>query len=99
MIVAQSPFGSRVASPSSLFRANHGLLLRGTLVHLRTQRVVEGSREKSSRLQSGVLSTFRMNTCKSVSKQRTLTPFRMNTCEKPGGGGPPRKILGDRTTR
>src|SRR6267142_1465150 len=27
------------------------------------------------------LSTFRMNTCKSVSKQRTLTPFRMNTCE------------------
>src|SRR5258706_1805499 len=33
------------------------------------------------------LSTFKMNTCKSASKQRTLTPFRMNTCEKPGGGG------------
>src|SRR6266404_1796097 len=32
------------------------------------------------------LSTFRMNTCKSVSKQRTLTPFRMNTCEKTRGG-------------
>jgi hypothetical protein len=32
------------------------------------------------------LNTFRMNTCKSVSKQRTLTPFRMNTCEKTGGG-------------
>ena len=31
--------------------------------------------------------SFRMNTCKSVSKQRTLTPFRMNTCEKTGGGG------------
>src|SRR6267142_4974431 len=31
-------------------------------------------------------STFRMNSCKSVSKQRTLSPFRMNTCEKPGGG-------------
>ncbi len=30
---------------------------------------------------------FRMNTCKSVSKQRTLTPFRMNTYEKMGGGG------------
>src|SRR5882762_3763828 len=28
------------------------------------------------------LTTFRMNTCKSVSKQRTLTIFRMNTCEK-----------------
>src|SRR6267142_5499292 len=28
------------------------------------------------------LTSFRMNTCKSVSKQRTLTVFRMNTCEK-----------------
>src|SRR6266852_8767033 len=33
------------------------------------------------------LTTFRINTCKSVSKQRTLTPFRMNTCEKGGEGG------------
>src|SRR5216683_7134687 len=33
------------------------------------------------------VSPFRMNTCKSVSKQRTLTPFRMNTYEKQGGGG------------
>jgi hypothetical protein len=33
------------------------------------------------------LTTFRMNTCKSVSKQKTLTPFRMNTCEKRGEGG------------
>ncbi len=31
--------------------------------------------------------TFRINTCKSVSKQRTLSPFRMNTCEKTRGGG------------
>src|SRR5260370_3862535 len=30
---------------------------------------------------------FRINTCKSVSKQRTLTPFRMNTYEKTGGVG------------
>ena len=35
------------------------------------------------------VSPFRMNTCKSVSKQRTLTPFRMNTYEKQGGGGAP----------
>src|SRR5216683_4270936 len=28
------------------------------------------------------LTTFRINTCKSVSKQRTLTIFRINTCEK-----------------
>jgi len=34
-----------------------------------------------------LLSPFRMNTCKSVSKQRTLTIFRMNTYAKTGGGG------------
>src|SRR5260370_14275872 len=33
------------------------------------------------------LSPFRMNTCKSVSKQTTLSPFRMNTYEKTGGRG------------
>src|SRR5216684_5504415 len=33
------------------------------------------------------LSTFRINTCKSVSKQRTLTTFRMNTYAKQGEGG------------
>jgi hypothetical protein len=30
--------------------------------------------------------SFRINTCKSVSKQTTLTLFRMNTYEKHGGG-------------
>src|SRR5579859_753967 len=30
---------------------------------------------------------FRINTCKSVSKQTTLTPFRINTYEKKGGVG------------
>ena len=33
------------------------------------------------------LTPFRMNTCRSVSKQRTLTTFRMNTYAKTGGGG------------
>src|SRR6202048_2014298 len=33
------------------------------------------------------LTSFRINTCKSVSKQRTLTPFKMNTYEKPRGRG------------
>jgi hypothetical protein len=34
------------------------------------------------------LTPFRMNTCKRVSKQMTLTSFRMNTYEKhPGGRG------------
>src|SRR5260370_42355436 len=37
--------------------------------------------------ETAALTTFRINTCKSVSKQTTLTPFRMNTYEKPGGGG------------
>jgi hypothetical protein len=41
-----------------------------------------------TRQQTSNLTPFRINTCKSVSKQTTLTPFRMNTYEKPGGGGP-----------
>ena len=35
------------------------------------------------------LSPFRINTCKSVSKQRTLTSFRINTYEKQGEGASP----------
>src|SRR6266851_6514753 len=45
-------------------------------------------RRKKSR-GTEALTTFRINTCKSVSKQRTLTSFRINTCEKPRGGGTP----------
>src|SRR5882762_6591010 len=37
--------------------------------------------------ETATLTIFRINTCKSVSKQRTLTTFRINTCEKQGGGG------------
>jgi hypothetical protein len=37
--------------------------------------------------------TFRINTCKSVSKQRTLTPSRITTYEKPRGGGYPHHCL------
>jgi len=39
------------------------------------------------------ISPFRINTCKSVSKQRTSTPFRMNTYEKTRGGGPHTYLL------
>ncbi len=35
------------------------------------------------------LTTFRINTCKSVSKQTTLTTFRINTYKKTGEGGTP----------
>jgi hypothetical protein len=38
---------------------------------------------------SRVTYSFRINTCKSVSKQTTLTLFRMNTYEKTGGEGSP----------
>jgi hypothetical protein len=38
---------------------------------------------------TATLTTFRINTCKSVSKQRTLTPFRINTYKKTGEGGTP----------
>jgi hypothetical protein len=31
--------------------------------------------------------SLRINTCKSVSKQTTLTSFRINTCGKRGEGG------------
>ena len=33
------------------------------------------------------ITPFKINTCKSVSKQTTLTPFGINTCEKTGGEG------------
>jgi hypothetical protein len=36
------------------------------------------------------VSPFRINTCKSASKQTTLTLFKINTYEKTGGGGAPR---------
>src|SRR5258708_31571769 len=42
--------------------------------------------------------SFRINTCKSVSKQRTSTSFRINTCEKPKGRGVPYTQVG-RTTQ
>jgi hypothetical protein len=41
----------------------------------------------SRRVSRPPLTTSRMNTCKSVSKQSTLTTFRINTYEKRGGGG------------
>src|ERR1700687_3996020 len=45
------------------------------------------------------LSTFRINTCKSVSKQSTLTPFRMNTYRKRGEGGGQDRVGARRSCR
>ena len=46
-------------------------------------------RSPPSSAETATLTTFRINTCKSVSKQTTLTAFRMNTYEKPRGRGSP----------
>src|SRR6266481_6469588 len=48
-----------------------------------------GVAPKTINAETATLTTFRINTCKSVSKQMTLTPFRINTYTKTGGGGPP----------
>src|SRR3984893_5607138 len=45
------------------------------------------SAKNSARAPAIPLSTFRINTCKSVSKQRTLSPSRMNTYAKTRGRG------------
>ena len=45
------------------------------------------SSDKGRRRNCSSITTFRINTCKSVSKQSTLTTFRMNTYEKRGEGG------------
>src|SRR6266404_756606 len=49
----------------------------------------QAPRSQFTRTKAALLSTFRMNTCKSVSKQTTLTTFRMNTYAKTRGEGPP----------
>ena len=49
----------------------------------------QAPRSQFTRTKAALLSTFRMNTCKSVSKQSTLTTFRMNTYAKTGGRVPP----------
>ena len=43
-------------------------------------------RNPKTRRKAPAISTFRMNTCESVSKQSTLSFFRMNTYAKTGGG-------------
>src|SRR5258708_31956653 len=49
---------------------------------------IQNSSDLSPAMQNATpVSPFRMNTCKSGSKQRTLTTFRMNTYEKQGEGG------------
>ena len=70
------------ASFESAMRAFHTLP--------KNRRTVSISRSKFSRsveAKRHASNPFRMNTCESVSKQRTLTTFRINTYEKPRGRG------------
>jgi hypothetical protein len=65
---------------------NHGI---SPLATSHPKRPFPACRQASSENSANpaTLSTFKMNTCKSVSKQRTLSPFRMNTYAKTGGRG------------
>ena len=56
---------------------------RRTAIHAAPRAAYDPSRS----LQISPASTFRINTCKTVSKQTTLTSFGMNTYGKTGGGG------------
>src|SRR6202030_348169 len=51
----------------------------------RTTRAARQSPHIARTLKQQLLTTFRINTCKSVTKQTTLTLFRMNTYAKPRG--------------
>jgi hypothetical protein len=67
-----------------------GLRERLTLVDPSLKRSLKGRvilRLKTT--ETATLTTFRINTCKSVSKQMTLTLFRINTYRKTGEGGTP----------
>jgi hypothetical protein len=66
----------------------------GSLWRSRLSRLAKATKDA----ESAIVTTFRINTCKSVSKQTTLTTFRINTYEKPGEGVPPatHSLLGAR---
>jgi hypothetical protein len=75
--------------PSALFLSPWGCIPLPILHSLCTR--AQALRDFLPRVSWGhlprVTYSLRINTCKSVSKQTTLTPFRMNTYEKQGGGG------------
>jgi len=73
-----SPFSSNLAHRSRKRRKDRG----AAGVHSRMRKWAYSAQFRCN------ISPFRINTCKSVSKQRTSTSFRMNTYEKtPGGWG------------
>ena len=81
--------------PCPLFSVACGLFSKNT----RGGMSGENTHPFSCRSACGAVSTFRINTSKSVSKQTTLTSFRMNTCEKPRGRGDPATSTAGQTAR
>jgi len=80
---------SAVSPLSTAFTPNRSLTPLSTAFTQNTLVVASACRtfQRHTRVLLPAITTFRMNTCKSVSKQRTLTPFRMNTYAKTGGEG------------
>jgi|SRR2546427_1311795 len=79
---------SRRKIPLSPFSSNFANRFRKHRKDRRDARVHSRMRKWAYSAQFwGNVTPFRINTCKSVSKQRTSTPFRMNTYEKTRGVG------------
>ena len=95
MIVAHQPVPlAACGRPSSQFRSDSRptgiqtfpLSRRSRLLGLRTLLYPPWRDSCCKNTETTILTTFRINTCKSVSKQMTLTSFRINTYEKHRGG-------------
>src|SRR5260370_2752449 len=85
--VPRSP-GAKTAPPNLSTCAQCPSIDSAIALFPRTAGPYRDLRPASPALQNAMpVSSFRINTCESVSKQRTLTSFRINTYEKPGGGG------------
>src|SRR5260370_42556791 len=86
--VPRSP-GAKTAPPNLSTCAQCPSIDSAIALFPRTAGPYRDLRPASPALQNAMpVSSFRINTCESVSKQRTLTIFRINTYEKQGEGGP-----------
>src|SRR5712692_6661056 len=84
------------SAPANLSTCGQFAFIDSAIVNFRTlskncrvasARLSKFFRYRSSDAKRHANKPFRMNTCESVSKQRTLTAFRINTYEKHGGRG------------
>src|SRR5713226_5818056 len=75
------------SAPANLLTCAQFAFIDSPIVTFRT--LSKSFRYRSRDAKRHANKSFRMNTCESVSKQRTLTIFRINTYEKTGGRGYP----------